>query len=195
MAMRITSGFPPGASPARRRPRDSGGRRVLAAIQGRQRLARQHQHGRLVAQLHDVAIGLDDLVGVAGPQHDQPGNGAQRRELLDRLVGRAVFAVAHGVVGEDENRGQLHQGREPNGGPRVVAEDEEGRAEGPELRERESVDDRRHRVLADAEMQVLSAGTVGLEISRTLERQRGLVRRCRDPPSRRGTRGCSARAR
>src|SRR5262249_18803371 len=56
------------------------------------------------------------------------------------------------------------------------AEDEERRTERSELREREAVHDRRHGVLADPEVQVASARTVGLEVSRTLEGQRGLVR-------------------
>ena len=60
-------------------------------------------------QLKDVAVGLHDLVGVAGPERDQPGDGAQRQELLHRLMRRAVFAVAHGVVRKDKEGGQLHE--------------------------------------------------------------------------------------
>src|SRR6266436_9002531 len=51
---------------------------------------------------------------------------------------------------------------------RVVAEDEERRPERPQLRERHAVDRRRHRVLADAEMQILAARAPGLEVSRAL---------------------------
>ena len=83
----------------------------MRAIECRQRLARQRDHRRLVAQLHDVAIGFDDLIGIAGPQHDQAGNGAQRDQLLDRLVRRSVLAVAHGVVGEDEDGRAAPSGR------------------------------------------------------------------------------------
>ena len=43
--------------------------------------------------------------------------------MLDRLVSRAVFSVAHGVVREHEDGGQFHQRREPDRRPRVVAED------------------------------------------------------------------------
>ena len=53
--------------------------------------------------------------------------------MLDRLVGRAVLAVPHGVMREHEDRRQLHQGGESDRRPRVVAEDEERRAEGPHL--------------------------------------------------------------
>jgi hypothetical protein len=34
--------------------------------------------------------GLDHLVGVGGPEDEEPWHGAQRGELLDGLVGRAV---------------------------------------------------------------------------------------------------------
>ena len=157
--------------------RDAGRRGVLGAVERRQRLARQRHHRRLVAQLQDVAIGLDDLVGVARPQHDQAGHGAQRQQLLDRLVRRAVLAVAHGVMGEDEDRRQLHQRRQPDRRPGIVAEDEEGRAERPQLGQRHAVDDRRHGMLADAEMEIAAAGAAGLEVAGAGELQRRLVRR------------------
>ena len=91
--------------------------------------------------------------------------------------------------------GQFHQGREPDGGPGVVAEDEESRAEGPELGQRQPVHDRRHGVLADAEVQVLPAGAVGLEIAGAVEVQQWSCSTGRDRPSRRGTREYSAPAR
>jgi hypothetical protein len=46
-------------------------------------------------------------------------------------MGRSVFAVAHRVVREDEDGRQFHKRGEPDGGPRVVAEDEEGRSKRP----------------------------------------------------------------
>jgi citrate lyase beta subunit len=90
-------------------PRHAGGRGIFAAIECRQSLARQCDHGRLMPQLQDMAIGLDDLVGIARSQHDQAGNGAQRDQLLHRLMGRSVLAIAHGVMGEDENGRELHE--------------------------------------------------------------------------------------
>ena len=45
-------------------------------------------------QPHDDAPGLDDLVGVGRPQRDEARNAAQRYELLDRLVRRAVLPEA-----------------------------------------------------------------------------------------------------
>src|ERR1700752_4676960 len=87
-----------------------------------------------------------------------------------------VFSVAHSVVRKDKNSGQLHQRREPDRGARVIAEDEEGRAEGPKFGQREAVHNGGHRVLANTQMQVLTAGTLSLEISRPSKGQRGLVR-------------------
>ena len=72
--------------------RHAGGRRVARAVEGRQRLAAQHQAGRLVLEPDDDAPGFDDLVGVGGPERDEAGNAAQRDELLDRLVRRSVLA-------------------------------------------------------------------------------------------------------
>jgi hypothetical protein len=44
-----------------------------------------------------------------------------------------VFTVAHRIVCKDKNRWQLHQGREPDGRPRVITEDEEACAVGPKF--------------------------------------------------------------
>ena len=51
----------------------------------------------------------------AGRKHDQARDGSQRRQLLDRLVRRPVFAHTDGVVREDVNDRQFHQGAEPKG--------------------------------------------------------------------------------
>jgi hypothetical protein len=48
-----------------------------------------------------------DQVGRAHGQ--QVGNRAQRRQMLDRLVGRAVFAQADGIVGHHEDHALFHQ--------------------------------------------------------------------------------------
>ena len=143
--------------------RDAGGGCVFAAIECRQRLARQRNRRRLVAQLQDVAIRFDDLIRIRRPKHDQAGNGAQRDQLLDRLMRRSIFAIAHGIVRENENGRQLHERGEPNGRSGIVAEDEERRSEGPQLRKRQAVDDRRHRVLADAEMNIAAIRRAGFE--------------------------------
>ena len=105
-------------------------------------------------ELHDHLPGLDHLVGIAGPQHDQSGNGPQRRELLDRLVRRAVLADADRIVREDIDHRDLHDRSQPDRHPAIVAEDQESGAEGADLDQRHPVQDGAHRVLADAEVDV-----------------------------------------
>src|SRR5262252_1955559 len=96
--------------------------------------------------------------------------------MLHWLMGRAVFAIAHRVMGKDKDGRELHHSREPHRWPRVVTEDEEGRTESAELRQGEPVHNGGHRMLADAEMQVFPCRVIGLEVARTLVRQRRLVR-------------------
>ena len=88
----------------------------------------------------------------------------------------AVLAVAHGIVRENENRRNFHEGRQADGWPHIVAEDEKRRTEGADFGQSQAVDDRRHAVLADAEVEVLASRSVGLEIAGTLELQGGFVR-------------------
>jgi hypothetical protein len=47
-------------------PRHAGGRGIFAAI----------EHRPLMAQLQDITIGLDNLIGITGSQHHQARNGA-----------------------------------------------------------------------------------------------------------------------
>src|SRR3984885_4198428 len=76
-----------------------------------------------------------------------------------------------------EERGQFHERRQPYRRPRVVAEYEKRRAKWPQFGQRESVDDRGHCVLANAEVQVLSSRTIGLKVPRAREGERSLIRR------------------
>ena len=71
----------------------------------------------------------------------RPGRRPQRRELLDRLMRRAVLAEPDRVVREDPDRRDLHQRAEADRLARVVGEDQVRRAVGAQLREREAVDD------------------------------------------------------
>ena len=73
-------------------------------------LAGENQSRRLVVQLQDDLPGFRHFVGVGRAQHDQARDGPQRRQLLDGLVRRAVLADADGVVREDVDHRQLHQG-------------------------------------------------------------------------------------
>src|SRR5262249_36046299 len=69
-----------------------------------------------------------------------------------------------------------HDRREPDRGPRVVAEDKEGRAECPDFGQRKPVHNRGHCVLAYAEMQVLSARAFSLDITGARESQSRSIR-------------------
>src|SRR5580700_2854983 len=97
--------------------------------------------------------------------------------MFHRLVGWTVFSIAHCFVCEDEDGGQLHKSREPDGGPGVITEDEERRTEGAELRQGEAIYDGSHGMFTDAEMQVLTARTFGLNTARALIGQCRFVRR------------------
>ena len=150
------------------------GRRVARAVEGRQRLAAQHQTGRLMLEPDDDAPRFDDFVGVGRAERDESGDAAQREELLDRLVRRSVLAHADRVVGEDIDDRKLHQRGKADGRFHVVGKDKEARAEGSDLGQCEPVQDRAHGVLADAEMHVAAARGVGFEIAGALECEPGL---------------------
>ena len=121
----------------------------------------QRQQRRAVAALEREAPRRGGLEAVGGPHHQQVRDRAQRGEVLDRLVRRAVLAEEDAVVREHPHRLQLHQRGEPDRGPRVVGEHEERRA----VRDEAAVSamplhDRGHAVLADAEVEVASLEVV-----------------------------------
>ena len=145
---------------------EPGCRRVTAPVEGRNRLAREHERDGRVVKPHQDAPRLDRLVRVAGPDRDEARHRPQRRELLDGLVRRPVLAEPDRVVGEDPDRGDLHQRAEPDRLARVVGEDQVGGAVRPQLREREAVHDACHSVLADSEVEVPAASVLGGEDAR-----------------------------
>src|SRR6266436_3648407 len=91
--------------------------------------------------------------------------------MFDGLVRWAIFADADGIVREDVDHGNFHQRAEPDRTSPVVAENQEPRSEGSQLRQRESVENRAHRVFTDAKVQIAARSTVGLKITRARERQ------------------------
>src|SRR5215470_8121731 len=88
--------------------RQTRGCRVPAAIERWHGLARQYQNGRLVGELHDVAIGFYDLIGVRRTQRNQSGDRAQGGEVLYWLVGRTIFSYSDGIMGEDIDHRDFH---------------------------------------------------------------------------------------
>ena len=117
----------PGRSRRGPRPRPRRERPVRSSV-GRFWRVRTRPVGPAAAQ--DLAPGHGGLVGV-GRAHDvEAGDRAQRPEVLDRLVGRAVLAEADRVVRPHEGDAALHERGEPHRGAHVVAEHQEGAAEG-----------------------------------------------------------------
>ena len=56
---------------------------------------------------------LDHLVRIGRPEDDHPRHGAERRQMLDRLMGGPILAQVDGIVGPDEDRRHLHQRADP----------------------------------------------------------------------------------
>ena len=58
---------------------------------------------------------------VGGTHHQKIGNGAQGRQMLDRLMGGAVFAHADGIMRHHEDHADAHQRGQADGGPAIIA--------------------------------------------------------------------------
>jgi hypothetical protein len=81
--------------------------------------------------------------------------------VLNRLVGRAVFADEDRVVGQNVDEGHLHQRGQAYRRPEVIAEHQERGDKRPQAAvQRHAVSDRRHRQLAHAEVHRPPAGVV-----------------------------------
>src|SRR5579859_4496153 len=91
-------------------------------------------------------------------------------------MGRTVLAVAQCVMREDEQHRQLHESGEADRRACIVAEDEECRGEGPQLRERQPVRYGTHGVLANSEMQIAPPGTPRLKVPGAGELEGGSIR-------------------
>src|SRR3984957_14206223 len=115
--------------------------------------------------LHHEAVCLDHLVAISRAQCDQARYRTQRYELLNRVVRGTILTIAHGVMRENKITGQFHEGGQTNRRTRVIAEYEEPRAKRSQLGKREPVDDCRHRVHANVEVEDFSVRIAGLEIS------------------------------
>jgi len=73
-------------------------------------------------RIQDIFPAFGGLDRIARPVDGQMGNGAQRREMLDRLMCGAVLAEADRVMGHDEGGSYLHHGREADGGTAIIRE-------------------------------------------------------------------------
>ena len=121
----MSSGVPPVASRRMYPPRATPSVPARRPGQGRELLARQRQRDRPVAPLERQRPRSGRLVRVARSDEPQVRDRPQRRVVLDRLVGRAVLAEAHRVVGPDVDDRQAGQRREADGSAHVVAEGQE----------------------------------------------------------------------
>ncbi len=131
---------------------------------GRQALTGQRQHRRRFfgAQRHFPRFGGFHRVG--GAEHIGVGCGAADRQMLDRLVGRAVFAQTDAVMGHHEHRGHLHQRGQPHRGAGIVGEAHEGAAVGAyAAMQRHAVHRRGHAVFADAPIDVAALAVVDVK--------------------------------
>src|SRR4051812_44022125 len=75
-----------------------------------------------------------------------------------------VFAQPNGIVREYINDGLVHDGGEPHRPAHVVSEDEKARAVGTQPRQRHSIENAAHAMLADAKVEVASTIASLLEI-------------------------------
>ena len=62
-------------------------------------------------QLDDILPGFDDFIRIRGAEEIQLRHGAQMRQLLNRLMRRAVFPQANRIVGVNKDDRYFHQGR------------------------------------------------------------------------------------
>ena len=99
--------------------------------------------------------------------------------MFYRLMSRAVFAIAHRVVCENKNGRQFHQSRQPDRWPCIVAKDEEACPVRAQLGQGKAIYNRSHRMLADAEMEILPARVISLEVSCAFIVENGLIRRAK----------------
>src|SRR6201999_1492803 len=74
----------------------------------RQCLAGEYETSRSIRALERGAPRRCSLRAITGTPELHAGDRAQARELLDRLVGRAVLAEADRIMGEDEIHPDFH---------------------------------------------------------------------------------------
>src|ERR1044071_10446994 len=86
---------------------------------------------------------------------------------------RPIFTHADGVMREYINDGNLHDRRQTHGWTRIIAEDEEARAERTDFANGQAVQDGTHGVLADAEMEIAPTIIVGFKVTRAIEGETG----------------------
>jgi hypothetical protein len=142
----------------------------------RQVLARERKAGGLVLAFKRQLPAFRRLDRVGGAEHLEIGDRTQCRNMLDRLVGRAVFAKADRIVGQHMDDADAHQSRKADRRARIVGKHEERAAvRDKAAMQRDAVHGRSHAVLANAVMQIAAGEVVwrdrlslaGLRVVRT----------------------------
>ena len=140
----------------------------------------------MVATRQQVRPRRCGLVGISRTYDVEVGDGTQRGEMFDGLMGRAVFAESDGIVRPHVDRIDLHERSQSNRWTHVVGELQERAAVGARRSvQHDSGEHRAHRVLADTEVQRAAVGVgrplLGGDRGRA-ERRRpvhgGVVRAC-----------------
>ena len=140
---------------------------LAGAVEHRQVLAGQDQGGGAVGAVQRQFPGLGGLPGVGGAHHPEVGDGPQGGEVLDGLMGGAVLAQQHRVVGEHEDARRLHERRQAQRRAQVVAEHQEGGAVGAQAPvDRQPVDHGPHGELPHPEAEVAPRRGGRLEVGR-----------------------------
>src|SRR5690606_12750221 len=124
---------------------------LLVMLDARHVLTAQHQAGRAILALDGRSPGHGGFGRAARTPYVHARNVAQTGGSFDRLVGRAVFALTDGVVGQHVDHAQLHQRRHPHAVAHVVGELVEGTTERQDAAVQcHAVHDRGHAELAHA---------------------------------------------
>ncbi len=123
---------------------------------------RQNRGGRFLVQGHFPGLGRLDRIG--GTEDEGVGRSAQHGEVLDRLVRRAVFAKADGIVGHHIDNRNPHQRREAHRTAGIVGKAHEGAAIGAgAAMQRHAVHRRGHTMLADSVIDIAALAVGGVE--------------------------------
>jgi hypothetical protein len=91
--------------------------------------------------------------------------------MLYRLMGWPIFPHSDRIVSEDVDHRNFHQSAQAHRRAFVIAKDQEPRSKRSNFRERQSVEDGPHRMLADPEVQIPSGGILATEISGAFKSQ------------------------
>ena len=90
------------------------------AAQGRRGLTRQRQHAGAIVAIQRRLPAFGGFHRIGGTENVEVRDRAQRREMLDRLVRRPIFAKADGVVRHHMDDANAHQRRKADGGARII---------------------------------------------------------------------------